>query len=391
MKKLYILLLLTIQIVNSQILPKRPWLFYTHIAAVNNLYPFAASDINEMKSGTNPNVNTLIFLHGLQSNTRFSKKITVTSDKTYKEEKLMVSLDSGSTTTFLNGVKWALSQAPHDFLFIDLWNHGSGILNPVTKNTRGVCFDDISSNYLTDKNLRTSFSEIVKLRKGKKIDILGFDACLMASIESHATYAEYVKYIVASEETIPGYGWGYKTVLNSLTNNIQPQNFAAAMVASYKQTYNNVEADFTLSAVDSSKIKLLAQNVNSVAQTLVNLLNEDQDFASVIKKSLNETVSYYESYYIDLGNFYQNLIKNLATSNLNIVVIKINNLINSLNSGIRLLKQCVISNVAGPSKKNSMGISIYFPTDVVDPSYTQLYWTSQYPNWLNFLYKYLAY
>jgi hypothetical protein len=391
MKKTCLFLLLSMQLINAQVQPKKPWLFFAYIAAVNNLYEFASSDINEMKKGTNKNVNTLIFLHGLQSNNNlFSKKIILVNNKTSTEETLDKALDSGALSTFIAGVKWAISQAPHDYIAIDLWNHGAGILNPITKTKRGICFDDVSRNYLTDKHLRYAFEKIVKLRNGKKIDILGFDACLMGSIECNASWADYAKYIVGSEETIPGYGWGYETVLKSLTKSISPKNFASAMVESYKKTYTNVEADFTLSAIDASKIKPVANNVNLVAQLLINLLSADKNLRVVIKNSLRQTVKYYEPYYIDLGNFYQNLIKNLIKFKSKVGAAKVNNLIFNLNSGINLVKKCVINNAAGPSKKNSLGISIYFPTDYIDSSYSKLYWTQKYPNWLRFLQMYLG-
>lgn len=387
MKKLYLITLLFLQITNCKPLEKKPWLFFTHIAAVNNLYPFAAYDLNEMQQGTNKNVNTLAFFHGLpNTNQRFTQKIVLSNNKIISEKKLNIALDSGKSSTLIAGAKWAIVQAPHDYIVINLWNHGSGILNPIT---RGVCFDDISSNYLTDKDLLNSLEQITKLRNGKKVDILGFDACLMGSIENFVTCADSTKFIVASEETIPGYGWGYKTVLNSLNPNSLPRDFAISMVDSYKKTYNNVEADYTMAAIDSSKIKAVATNLNNVAQVLTKIINKNASFKLAIQKSLNKTVKYYEPFYIDLGDFYKNLLNDLNLINAKKSDDLLNSLIVLITNGRKLIKQAVLKSVAGPSKKNSTGISVYFPTDLVDPSYSNLYWSKQYPNWLNFLKKYL--
>ncbi|KAL3912156.1 MAG: hypothetical protein SGILL_006996, partial [Bacillariaceae sp.] len=42
-----------------------------------------------------------------------------------------------------------------------------------------------------------------------RLDLLGFDACLQASMESLKAYQPATKYYVASEATVPGSGWAY--------------------------------------------------------------------------------------------------------------------------------------------------------------------------------------
>jgi len=57
---IFLFLVLNLCVIDLSALSKKAWLFYVHMAAVNNLYQFSISDINELKKGTNENVNTLV-------------------------------------------------------------------------------------------------------------------------------------------------------------------------------------------------------------------------------------------------------------------------------------------------------------------------------------------
>ncbi len=52
-----------------------------------------------------------------------------------------------------------------------------------------------------------------------KFDIVGFDACLMGTIEIAYMLEPYADYLIASEETEPAYGWDYTSWLNALGEN----------------------------------------------------------------------------------------------------------------------------------------------------------------------------
>ena len=56
-----------------------------------------------------------------------------------------------------------------------------------------------------------NLSEINKALKDSGItyDFIGFDACLMATVETALVASNYADYMIASEETEPGVGWYY--------------------------------------------------------------------------------------------------------------------------------------------------------------------------------------
>ena len=46
---------------------------------------------------------------------------------------------------------------------------------------------------------------------GCDFDMAGFDACLMATLETAMVLEPYADYMIASEEVEPGNGWYYPT------------------------------------------------------------------------------------------------------------------------------------------------------------------------------------
>ena len=51
------------------------------------------------------------------------------------------------------------------------------------------------------------------------LELVGFDTCLMATIDVAAVFQNFAKYLVASEEVEPGNGWYYTGWLGALADN----------------------------------------------------------------------------------------------------------------------------------------------------------------------------
>ncbi len=98
---------------------------------------------------------------------------------------------------------------PADRNILVFWDHGGGSLS-------GYGYDEL--NRVKDT---MNLSEINSALKGAgvKFDMIGFDTCLMATAENALMLSNYADYMVASEETEPGYGWNYTGWLNALVKN----------------------------------------------------------------------------------------------------------------------------------------------------------------------------
>ncbi len=363
---------------------KKTVTFLVYIAGDNNLNEFIADDLQEMqKVGSNKNVNCLVYL-----NTKFpgqpkvSRKLVI--HKGYitqhgKDKKK----DSGDPKTVISACKWAIKHFPSEQFIIVFWNHGSGSLNRTC--ARSVCYDDTTGNYLTDNDLQEALQETVNML-GKKIDIVAFDACLMADLEISYAIKNYADYMVASQETIPGTGWGYDHLLKNIAKRpVNTSQLVKMMVQAYDKEYNGIANDYTLSGINLHKIDILTQNTNRIAQTLKLILQDPTGRGFKIIQDSLENCTTFDEKYIDMFHFYTNLLQRIDYLTFDYSVKK--NLHTLLEEGLNIICKSIIDYVSGPNYPQSHGLSIYFDQKEIDTSYRTTVWARE-SQWLSFLEMY---
>lgn len=372
--------------------PHKSWTILIYIAADNNLYaPYSLDNIKQLqKIGTNDFANILVYYcRHPQGEDKVGQRIIVYQDH-LEIVQTDLNADSGSEQTALDACAWA-TEFPSDHIMFGFWDHGSGVLNP-TK--RGVCFDDTTGNYLTDINLKNILRTITKdYLRGKKVDIVGFDACLMAGIEFFSTLAPYAEYVVASEESIPGAGWNYTYAFAPLAKGpLAADQLAEQCITGYNKAYRYSGQSYTLSAIKSSIIEYLAKNVDSLAQTLSTLLEQqvDNSVSDMLAQSSapGKCIRFDIEDYADLKMLYTNLLKNSG-------MIKLKDaqqakLLQSsfkkiLINGLMLIKRCVLAQVYSRNYNQVGGVSLYYPLGQIHASYSVLDWTERHPAWLQLL------
>ena len=388
----YTLLLLSFLILTGQSFAanaKRPWTFLVYMAADNNLNPDADSNIGQMvQASSNNNVNVLVYLTIKRSGeSKKTQKLIIQNGKIQQEGATTVE-DSGNVNTFIKALTWAATEYPSDHLLVDLWNHGSGSLNRTMFKHRGVCYDDTTGHYMTDTDLKHAFDILVnQYLGGKKIDIIAFDACLMADIEIAYALQPYANYQVSSQQTVPGPGYNYADVLSLFGQSApDPLTLGHWMITSYDHYYKPSQESYTLSLIDLSKIPTATDRTKRIAQLLDTAIKADRTgkVAHALAACAAPAVCAHfdEPTYIDQYTFYENLsayIPQLGLSDANATALK-----SALRSGMSALKRCVLYNAHSNSDYSKVhGISIYFADQNagVEPSYNKLVWTSANPAW----------
>lgn len=374
---------------------KKPWTFLVYLAAANDLNPYASLDLQEMmKIGSNANINIIVYLTlHKDGKPKVTQKLYIQKGSMTQIGSDMVR-DSGDVATLEEALQWACMDYPSDSIAVVMWDHGSGPLNrSQIMMPKGVCYDFDTGHYLTDRDCLQAFSWARDvLRGGKKFDIIAFDACLLASLEMAYTLSSCADYLVASEETIPGNGYQYAYLLSPFAKGtLDSLSFAKFMVTAYNQEYAGT-TDYTLSATDLNALKSLVNNCNAVSQVLTTQLKgkNKTTVKSTIKKSVSTPAcaSFDEGTYIDLCQFYKNLLKNISglklSSSLAVQFKQV------LNNGINAFKTIIKANVMSANYNQVGGLSMYFSRRTIDPSYYGLHWTENNPNWLSFLEAYLA-
>lgn len=192
----------------------------------------------------------------------------------------------GEASTLADFLTWGVANYPADHMGLILWDHGGGSIS-------GVCFDE--RNQSDSLWLRELDEALATVYKGmwEKFEFIGFDACLMSTLETANIAATYANYMVASQESEPGNGWEYKTIVNYLAQNPAStgDQLGRAICDAYLASLDrNTKGFATLAVVDLSKIDQLLQDFYLFSQEMYASGNDQATLAAMsrgIQKASN--------------------------------------------------------------------------------------------------------
>ena len=323
------------------------------------------SDFDEMITGfqalsasEQENVNLIVGFGGANKAGWYGIKYADTScilqdgaDGVYGNDSCYAFVDEnanmGDATTLQNFMsyvnKTAGNPAKKTFTF---WDHGASYMGV------GPDSNFPEDGVLTMGDLRSAFTA-----SSSYFDMIGFDACLMGSIEVAQAVHPYADYMLGSEELEPGHGWDYEELVTYMGQNpgasvaAQGTKFVDSFIDSPKHQglYSNNK---TLSLVDLKQYETVAAQLDGLSESLA--ANLETSYEPVL-----QAASRAEAYGIqnqnsiemgvDLKHFAENL--KLEQPQLNTDLDK---LIGSLNS-------YVIYSKREQSKPNANGVSIFSP------------------------------
>ncbi len=133
-------------------------------------------------------------------------------------------------TAFLD---FAVAQYPADKYGLVLWNHGGGPMVGFGVDTR------YNDEVLSLTELRNALSNSV-FSRNKPLEWIGFDACLMASIEVAALVSDYANFMIASQETLPGDGWNYAFLRDISQTDLSGPEVARCIIKSTMSFYEQL-------------------------------------------------------------------------------------------------------------------------------------------------------
>lgn len=314
----------------------------------------ATGDLNEMMEvGSNDNVNIIIETGG----TKRWRNNYIDSSQNQRwmvsRNKLDKLLDLGSKNmgqwqTLRDFLVWGVQHYPARKYALVLWNHGGGSIS-------GFGYDE---DYHYDTLLLVELKKALKdayEATNTKLELIGFDACLMASIETASIVEPYTNYLIASAELEPSIGWEYSSFLKKASmNELNGMEMGKEIANGFYSDAVKYDIDdmVTLSVIDTSKVVELKSSLEDFIATANKRIFDDltfQDFSG----SLSRTESYGgqseeegQSNMIDLGDLMANLNDPYGQKRQEI---------------IEKVDEAVVYQVKGKAKAQSRGISIYFP------------------------------
>ena len=339
---------------------------------------FGTSDLNEMVKGFNTlsadeqnNIDVFVGFGGANKpgwkGIRYadmaclaqdSQDGTFGNDTCYSYSETSVNLGDNSTLThFIQTLNERIQ--PGDKTSLTFWDHGASYqgIGPDTNFPQ--------DGVLTMPDFKASLSQAKQT-----YDMIGFDACLMGSIEVAHAVSPFANTMVASEELEPGHGWDYEDLVSFIGKNpkASPVAIGKKYVSSFIKSGKHKTPDSnikTLSLVDLTQYQKVANALDVLANALnSNLADAYQPLLQAASRS--EAYGVQNKGSVEMGVDLQHLTENIKTLQ--------PQLSGEADALISALKSYVISSERDASKPNANGVSIFsprYPVPIQNGTYTE--------------------
>ena len=239
--------------------------------------------------------------------------------------------------------------------FLTFWDHGNSY--------KGFGGDtNVGNDILSMDEITRAFQR----SQPGVFDLIGFDACSMASIEVAKIIEPHADYMIASEELEPGHGWLWSEVVRIYAREDDITEAGRQMVDNFVQDVHGSDArEKTLSLLDLSQYYQLVAALDPVLSTFSDHMLSNSDYSDSLIYSSTEAQEYARSeregtrLSLDLKHFAQLLMENLPDSNAS----------SDLEDLIAAVDRFVVHSNHDGSKPNSFGIAIAAPENT-DPEYS---------------------
>lgn len=361
---------------------KKEWTVLYYIDGKNNLSDLAKRSFKSIqKEGSDENVNMVALLAIKDEHALMGKVIDRDSDElknvnaTNKifpgaEDLGLVYMDSA--VPLIRFISWGMKEYPAKHYALVMWDHGGGFT--------GSMSDDDSGGMLSNAALGNSL-KLIEDVTGNHIDLINFNACLMAQAEVAYELNGKADYLVASEEVeaalmLPGHSGTtpQRKVIADLKKGIKergeitPEELAKLYVFESKNQFGSSLFTSTQSAIDLRKIPELKDCADNLAMLLLQEIDKDPSVIDDIRKIIKETQlfnsgGFSEPYkdYRDLGNFAKNLMNEPRFKGTCIFEAAEKLLLSVKNSVIA--EEHSLESATGKLIDGATGISVYLPTD----------------------------
>lgn len=306
----------------------------------------ATSDLKEMvNANLNDSINLLVYTGGARK--WKNNVVSAGSNQIYKIEngsltRLVENDGNGSMTnpaTLTSFIRYGKTNYPANRMVLIFWDHGGGSIS-------GFGYDE---RYGQGQTMTLAGINDALRNAGVQFDFIGFDTCLMATVENGLMLDKYADYMIASEESEPGTGWYYTNWLNKISANpsMATVQIGKTIVDDFIEVSNRQcrGQATTLSVVDLAELSATVPKELKEFSIDTNKLIQGKEYkkVSVARSSTKEFAQHAKIDQIDLVHFARNLNtkegKDLADA----------------------LQGAIKYNRTGGGVSNAYGLSIYFP------------------------------
>lgn len=315
----------------------------------------ATADMAEMLQVILPeNVKVIIQTGGASAWKNDFVNATKTQRYLYSGDKLELvdeeeQANMGDAATLQGFLSFCEEQYPADHKMVLFWNHGGGSVG-------GAAYDE---NYGHDSLSLSEMNQAFNAVYGEQetpLELVGFDTCLMSTLDTASVFKNYASYLVASEELEPGNGWYYSGWLAALANNpgMTGADLGTAICDTYVTGCEEVgtQDEITLAVTDLGKLDTLLTAFNGMGKEILSSAITTPSVCGEFARSAEKSENYggnndKEGYtnMVDLGDLVSNA-KNLLPGTAQQV--------------LSALDEVIVYRVNGTYRQYATGLSVYY-------------------------------
>lgn len=204
-------------------------------------------------------------------------------------------VNTGDADTLTQFIDWGAANFAARNYGLIVWDHGLG--------TRGTSIDYEANDALT----LAEMSAAIRASSLRSFDLVGFDACYMATVEQASELRGLADVMVASQAVEPASGWDYGAILDALGDNsrLSAADLAGEIVQSYGDAYRG-EADRTLSALDMRFVPALEAALGAFADRIAAEAAADGKVLEAVKDAARSALAFGDGdtlRFADIGDF----------------------------------------------------------------------------------------
>ncbi len=286
--------------------PAHTWTVLVYMDGDNDLESYVMHDLNELEQGgEGGGVRVLVQadrIEGYADNGgdwTGTRRFEIVGDQSNSMVSPVVEdlgeLDMGDPQTLADFLSWARAYAPAEHYALFLWNHGDSW----TARADMIASDDTSGSWMSIAEGDLTAGLQAHVAEAGPIDLIGFDACYMASWEVAHSLKDQGRILLASEAWVGGEGVFYAPFLKGLRANPSGDVGEMAVAAAALSVAEGGERTF--SAIDLTKIEAVSEAVDALAGWGLGSA-ETTDLLNQARRRAEGADPDWPKWYLDLGS-----------------------------------------------------------------------------------------
>lgn len=350
------------------------WTVLSYSIADTDLEPFMMADVNEMgEVGTTDGLNIVALVDraadyssepvvGIEDWTG-AKLLQIEPGGSAQVLEEMGDVNTGDPAVLSEFISRGINDYPADNYALIISDHGA--------SWPGVGGDESTEDHdaLSLAEIDQAVGEGIEAGGIEKFDLLGFDACLMATYEVASLLAPHADRMLASQELEPGHGWDYTSLQVAVDNpGISVDELGGALIDGFEAQAQaeETDAEITLSLVDLTQMSA----VDEALATFSSAVSErGADLAPVVGRTRAVNLGFGRSP-DPAEDTHMTDLAGLASA-IGVEALDVSDAADGL---VRAIDDAVVDKVDGQATAGATGLAIYFPpeADFFDDRYTEI-------------------